>query len=169
MQQLIIQLRGYLGGAIGSTSFIEQFVGRKVQEWVDEIQTLSNIAKTQPHAAYAAFTHGLCSKWNYVLRVTDLETHSASELLQPLETSINSQLIPALTGQNPTGNLVRQLLALPTYLGGLSLINPVDISAEQHHTSKLISAPLVKSGGQSGAPIGRVPCNTTTTKGSCSI
>ena len=42
---------------------------------------------------------------------TDLETHSASELLQPLETSINSQLIPALTGQNPTGDLVRQLLA----------------------------------------------------------
>ena len=48
--------RGYLGGAIGSTSFIEQFVRRKVQEWVDEIETLSDIAKTQPHAAYAAFT-----------------------------------------------------------------------------------------------------------------
>ena len=48
-----------------------------------------------------------------------LETHSASELLQPLETSINSQLITALTGQNPTGDLVRQVLALPTYLGGL--------------------------------------------------
>ena len=118
-------------------------MGRKVQEWVDEIQTLSDIGKTQPHAAYVAFTHGLCSKWNYALCVTDLETHSASELLQPLEASINSQLIPALTGQNPTGDLVCQLLALPTHLGGLGLINPVDASAEQHHTSKLISAPLV--------------------------
>ena len=113
--------KSYLGGAIGSTSFIREFVGRKVQDWVDEIKTLSNIAKTQPHAAYAAFTHGLLSKWNYVLRVSDLEAHSASELLQPLEVSISSLFIPAITGQNPPGDLTRKLLALPTHLGGLGV------------------------------------------------
>ena len=52
----------YLGGVIGGTPFLKQFVGRKVQEWANE---LSTFAKTQPHAAYAAFTHGLSSKWTY--------------------------------------------------------------------------------------------------------
>ena len=54
--------KGYLGGAIGSTSFIKLFMESKIKGWVDEIKTLSNIAKSQPHAAYAAFTHGLYSK-----------------------------------------------------------------------------------------------------------
>ena len=39
--------------------------------------------------------------------------------------------------------IVRKLLALPTHLGGLSLINPIEASVEQHHMSKLISASLV--------------------------
>ena len=52
-------------------------------------------------------------------------------------------VFPALTGQSPPGDIVRKLLALPTHLGGLSLINPIETSVEQHHMSKLISAPLV--------------------------
>ena len=86
-------------------------------------------------------------------------------------TSINSQLIPALTGQNPTGDLVHQLLALPTHLGGLGLINPVDASAEQHHTSKLISTPLVNRVVNLELTLGE--CHATQqlqcTKDSCSI
>ena len=135
--------KGYLGGAIGSTSFIQLFVENKIKGWIDEIKPLSNIAKSKPHAAYAAFTHGLYSKWNYVLRVIDLEGHSLSELLQPLEVAIMSTFFPALTGQSPPGELIRKLLSLPTHAGGLSLVNPIDASVEQHHTSRLISAPLV--------------------------
>ena len=134
--------KGYLGGAIGSTPFVKLFMEKKLEGWVDEIKLLSKIANSQPHAAYAAFTHGLYSKWNYVLRVIDLECLSLSDLLQPLETAITSTLLPALTGQSP-GDIVCKLLALPTHLGSLSLINPIEVSAEQHHMSKLISAPLV--------------------------
>ena len=135
--------KGYLGGALGSTAFIKHFMESKIESWVDEVKTLSNIAKSQPHAAYAAFTHGLYSKWNYVLRVIDLESHSLSELLQPLETAIMSTFFSALTGQSPPGETIRKLLSLPTHLGGLSLVNPLDTSIEQHRVSKLISAPLV--------------------------
>ena len=136
--------RRYLGGALGSTSFVQIFIRKKVQEWVEEIKTLSEFAVTQPHAAYAAFVHGLSSRWNYLLRVTDWTEHSASELLQLLESTIRSQFIPALTGHALPGDLVRNLLALPARLGGLGLINPVAVSAEQHHTSKVISAPFVE-------------------------
>ncbi len=73
--------RSYLGGAIGTTSFQNQLIDRKVREWAEEIKTLSMIARTEPHAAFAAFRHGLSSRWNYFLRVTDLITLSASEQL----------------------------------------------------------------------------------------
>ena len=74
----------YLGGAMGTATFLQQYVERKMKE----IDKLSKFAATQPHAAYAAFNHGLPSRWNYLLRVTDWETLSSSDLLQPLETAI---------------------------------------------------------------------------------
>ena len=134
----------YLGGAMGTTSFLQQYVERKVKGWVKEIEQLSKFARTQPHAAHAAYTHGLSSRWNYLLHVTDWETLSSSDLLQPLETAIQSDFIPALTGQSPPGKLVREMLTLPARLGGLGLINPVAIAQEQHTSSQLISAPLVE-------------------------
>ena len=61
-----IQLTGfgrqYSGSAIGSAEFSEAFVKMKVEGWVYEIEQLSLIAKTHPHAAYAAYTHGLGRK-----------------------------------------------------------------------------------------------------------
>ncbi len=55
--------RPYLDAAIGSCECIEEYVNTKVQLWSSSINTLSNIAKSQPHAAYSAITHGLLSKW----------------------------------------------------------------------------------------------------------
>ena len=137
------QGKGYLGGALGSRSFIKQFAERKVAGWITELNTLSAIAKTQPHAAFAAFTHGLCSKWNYFLRITDLDDMSSKDLLQPLENVISSTLIPSLTGQSPPGDLTRDLLALPCKHGGLGITSPLDACSEQRQMSKAISAPLI--------------------------
>ena len=58
----------HLGAAIGTQPFVERYVMQRVSEWVNAIERLSTFAHTQPHAAYAAFTHGLMSKWNYLLR-----------------------------------------------------------------------------------------------------
>ena len=133
--------RRYQGEAMGSTSFPQQFIRKRIQKWVEEIKLLSEFAITQPHAAYTAFMHGLSSRWNYLLCVTDWEEQFTSQLLQPLESAIQSQFILALTGHAPQGHLVQDLLALPACPGGLGLINRVAVSAEQHATSKLISAP----------------------------
>ena len=135
--------RRYLGGAIGITSFHNQLIDQKVREWV-EIKTLSEIAKTEPRAAFAAFTHSLSSRWDYYLRVTDLKSLSVTGHLQPLENAIRSLFIPTLTGHSAPSDVVRDLLALPANLGGIGLINPLDISAKQHSTSKKISAPLLQ-------------------------
>ena len=42
--------------ALGSQTFTEEYVSGKVQEWTKEIKHLAQVAVSQPHAAYAAFT-----------------------------------------------------------------------------------------------------------------
>ena len=54
----------YLGCPIGNISFLKQFVSTKMSQWSSELETLSSFAVTQPHAAYAAFTHGFVLKMN---------------------------------------------------------------------------------------------------------
>ena len=110
---------------------------------MNEVEKLSTFAQTQPHAAYAAFTHGLSSKWNYLLRVTDWEKNQLDSILESLEKAIQSHFIPALTGQPPPGEHTREMLALPARLGGLGLLNPLASAPEQQAASQQISTPLV--------------------------
>ena len=49
--------RPYLGAALGTKEYTHSYVSSKVQEWSTELLALNNVSKTQPHAAYAAFTH----------------------------------------------------------------------------------------------------------------
>ena len=95
-----------------------------------EVERLSTFAMTQPRAAYTAFTHGLVSRWSYLLRVVDWETFLSIDFLQPLESAVQSQFIPAITGQAPPGKQIRELLALPVRLGDLGLRNPIITRAE---------------------------------------
>ena len=133
----------YPGGALGTSPFVRQYVERKVECWVNEVENLSKFAETQPHAAYAAFTHGLSAKWNYLLRVTDWEENQLNDSLEALEKAIRSRFIPAITGQPPPGDQTREMLALPARLGGMGLMNPAASAKEQRTASRLISAPLV--------------------------
>ena len=43
--------RPYLGTAIGSEDFMKQFVTLKVEELVQDLQTLADVAQTQPQAS----------------------------------------------------------------------------------------------------------------------
>ena len=71
----------YLGGVIGSEAFISEKLSQKVQSWVSVVTTLSNIAKSEPHAAFAGFTHGVSASWNYFARVTNISSlNSSSDL-----------------------------------------------------------------------------------------
>ena len=88
--------RKLLGAVIGTARFVNSYVQQKVAKWTQEVEELSSIAVTQPHAAYSAFTHGLISKWTYLSRtVPDIESH-----MKPLEEAIRQKLLPTITGQN---------------------------------------------------------------------
>ena len=56
---ITVEGKKHLGAAIGTNTFIENYVTNKVSGWVSETERLSQIAESQPHAAYAALTHGL--------------------------------------------------------------------------------------------------------------
>ena len=77
--QITVEGRPHLGAPLGCTAYVSQFVSQKVQQWSTELRVLSEIASIQPHAAFAALTHGLSSKWSYVTRTTP----SIGHLLQP--------------------------------------------------------------------------------------
>ena len=51
------QGRPHLGAPLGSQEFVDQFITEKVNQWKEELKLLVDVAKTQPHAAFAAFTH----------------------------------------------------------------------------------------------------------------
>ena len=126
----------YLGAAIGSSAFATQYVQQKVEEWVAQVQRLSDYAHSQPQAAYAAYTHGLQSKWTFLCRGMP----AMDEHLLPLDDAVSNMLIPALLGR-PVNTQERSLLALPCRFGGLGLPHPSS-RASQHQSSRDITAPL---------------------------
>lgn len=124
----------HLGAALGTETFIEEFV----TVWVKEVKQLSNITSMQPHAAYAATTHGLTNKWSFLLRPVP----NIGDLYQPLKDAIPHHLLPAFTGRKRITDLESDLYALPTRLGGLGIPNPTKASSIQHRNSQNISAHL---------------------------
>ena len=75
---------------------VDTFLRTKVQKWICQLNTLSEIALTEPHAAYCCFVHGLKSTWNYSMR----STPGTGDLLAPVEDIIRNKFIPALTGRS---------------------------------------------------------------------
>ena len=129
--------RPHLGAPLGSPAYITQFISDKVKQWTDELKTLSTISSSQPHAAFAALTHGMSSKWSYLSRTTPCISQYLEKLLQ-------CHLIPKLTGRPPPNKTDRDLFALAARLGGLGIIIPSQQSDREFKSSMLVTAPLTR-------------------------
>ena len=130
--------RPHLGAAIGSWEFVTSHVNSKVNEWLSSVKCLAAIARTQPHDAFSALTHGLTSKWIYLSRTTP----DIGPLLKPLDDALRSDLLPALTGRPPPSDMEYALFALPARLGGLGIGIPSRIAPRELHSSLLITSTL---------------------------
>ena len=108
-----------------------------MSEWVDTVERLSTYTTTSS-IIYAAFTHGLMSKWTYLTRTTP----NIGNLFSPLKEVIRRKFLTSLTCQNAFNDVTRELLALPVRLGGLGISNPSADTTAHHDTSKKITAPL---------------------------
>ena len=127
----------YLGAAIGTPEYCQHFVQKKCEEWLAEVAILTEYARTQPQAAYSAFTRGLQHKWTFICRTLA----GAAEQLGPLERHIATELIPVLTGQH-IDQEYRSLIGFPCRHGGLGLADPTSLSS-QYSASRHITTALV--------------------------
>ena len=59
--------RKYLGAAVGSASYKEDYVNQKVDQWIKKLTILSKIAHWAPHEAYTCFVSGYKHKLNYCM------------------------------------------------------------------------------------------------------
>ena len=129
----------HLGAALGLRSYLEEYVGEKVEDWVNQVTKLAEFTISQPQASYAAFTFGLRPRWTYFLRTLP----DIADLLEPLERAITNALIPAITVRTIT-EAERELLALPVSMGGLGVIDPARASPTEYEASVSVTDPLVR-------------------------
>lgn len=102
----------YLGGAIGSKDCVENASKEKVLLWIEKLMFLSSVAKLYSQAAYNVILDFFCT----------IECSEA--ILQNLEDAIQLHLIPSLTDRGPPGDIERDILSLPTSMGGLGIPKP---------------------------------------------
>ena len=132
--------RNYLGSPIGTSSFIEEFVKAKISGWMDEIEVLSQIARSQPQAALSLLTHGITSKWSYLMRTVN----KVAPLFQPLEEAIRHKLLPNITGRCDLNDLEQSLLILPAKRGGLGIPDVIATANLDYHNSVRVTSSLTK-------------------------
>ena len=94
---------------IGTQEFVEAYAVQKIEKWVNEIESLTEIAHTHPHEAYTAFVNGVIGRWLYRMRTSDIIN---SSIFQPLRDVIHHKIIPALTRQAASSAEVRKSLSL---------------------------------------------------------
>ena len=130
----------YLGGALGEQEFCRSYMSSMVEKWCKALRILAEIAQTQPHAAYAVFTKGLCSKWKYYIRSTECPP----EVFRTLDDLLNTALLSALTGRTfHSSEPERVLLSLPARLGGLAIPIMGNITLDEHLASQRVTRPVV--------------------------
>ena len=84
----------YLGEAVGTQGFCDNFVRERMEICAGLIQRLSTVTMTQPQAAYHLLNSSLQSRWTFLQRVIAADP----QLFGPQETVIVRSLLPALTG-----------------------------------------------------------------------
>ena len=108
----------HLGALLGSRKHLEDYLEKKVEDWISQIVRLAEFAQSHPQASYVAYTFGLRHRWTYFLRTLP----NIEDLLEPLERAISDTLIPSMVDHKCT-ELQQDILSLPVRLGGLGFTN----------------------------------------------
>ena len=122
-----------LGAAVGSVAFRMKYVRDKVAGWAGMVSALTEIARVQPHAAHALFIHAIKHRWKFLQRCMGY----MEGMFQELEDVQRGKFIPALFGNfnESISDIDREIYALPSRMGGLSIDNPVLDASENYEDS----------------------------------
>ena len=108
--QIATEGKRHLGASLGSTKYKEEYLSSKVDEWIAQLRILSQIARTQPQAAYSAFITGFRHKISFYMRTIS----GASTQLKYLDEVVQSEFIPVITGGDFCNEMERKLIPLPS-------------------------------------------------------
>ena len=115
----------HLGAALGSQSYREEYAASMVNDWLSQLTTLCEIAKTYPQAAYCAYKRGFAGKFTYFKRTIP----DFGKYLLPLQEMLEEKFIPNLFGSDITfPPHLLALFSLPVKNGGLGITNIVEDS-----------------------------------------
>ena len=128
--KITVEGQRHVGASIGSDNFKREYVSKKVEYWVTDVENLAVIAKDEPQAAFSAFNIALSRRWSFIQRTIS----GISELFQPLEDVIREKFIPAIVGKH-ISDIERRMIALPYRHGGLGIQNPVSTADKEYATS----------------------------------
>ena len=108
---------GHLVTVLGAVSFKEGYIRNKVLSWKNQLQVLSKIAEIKPQAAYSLYIYifELKHKFTFFLRTVP----EIAGCLLPIEETLKSRFIPAITGDYICSHAEIALLSLPVKFGGL--------------------------------------------------
>ena len=130
--------KSHVGSALATVEFLNSYVQNRVSSWVGEIEKLSEIAITQPQAAYMAFMHVFLHRWSYIARTVPM----SSELFLSLDDVLSLCFLPAVTGKSAFGPVEWKLLSLPARHGELGVIIPT-VHFLSSLSSNRVAAPLI--------------------------
>ena len=129
----------HLGAIIGSPEFKKSHIENIIAQWENELLNLTEIAKSEPQAAYSNFIYSVRQSWNFAMRTMEgLENY-----LTPLEEAISKKFLPTLLGCQ-VSPIYRKLMALPPKLGGMGIINPTKAAPEEFKNSVKMTKHLKK-------------------------
>ena len=107
----------------------------------NKLEILSKIAEIQPQAAYSAYMLGFKHKFTFFLRTVP----DTADYLLPIEETLRSRFIPAITGGHICSDAERALLAPPVKFGGLGLQNLCEVANTELLNSKEITRELYEN------------------------
>ena len=139
---ITLEGKRHLGAVIGSKEFKDQYCQEKVDKWLQEMESLAEISRSQPHAAFVAFTKGYKSKFTYYLRTIE----SFEDYVYPIEDLINDSFLPTLFGRaEPLPEELKELVTLSPAQGGIGIPDLKREAPEQFKASSDITALHVDS------------------------
>ena len=121
----------FLGGFVGSSELRNEYVKTKIDTWIKSIGILSEVAVSQPQAAYTALSQSVQFEWSFLSTVIS----NCDFVFESIVDEINKHFWPSVFGSN-VSELEKSLFALPIKMGGLGVRNPVDQASRAFQCSR---------------------------------
>ena len=94
------------------------FNSSNIFDWIDDVNALAKIAKSEPQPAYAAYVYGMSKRWAFLCRTTP----NVSKQMRRLEHHISLTLLPAIIGKDHITDQSRLIFSMPAKYGGIGLL-----------------------------------------------